>query len=145
MSLIDLIFLSSRGEFFPEGPAFCLPNRNPLQDVGHVAWKALYDIKVFRAEVAVESALRGGKPQDAIIRVGYSLRVVHGVSLPPYHLFIDPVLQHFHGAEKHNSSEKSPVTKVNAGFRIVLILPCTHGGGVGGEIEYLDALPFPGR
>lgn len=110
-----------------------------------MAWKALYDIKVFRVEVAVESALRGGKPQNAIIRVGHSLRVVHGVTLPPNHFLIDSVLQHFHGAEKHDASEESPVTKVNAGFRVVLILPCAHGGGVGGEVEDLDAFPFPGR
>ena len=95
--------------------------------------------------LVVPSAFRG-KLQDAVIRIGHAFLVEDAVPFPPDHVLGCLVREHLHGALEHHAliADQSLVIEINTGFRVILVLPHPHGGGIGGEPELLQAIPLPG-
>ncbi len=103
------------------------------------------DGEAFGFQVAVVAAGFSGELQDAVIRIGNTLFVEDGVALPPDHVFGFLVCEDFHGALQHDAfiPDQPFMIKVDAGFGILPVLADPHGRSVGGEPEFLQAVPFP--
>ena len=102
----------------------------------------LLNYKTTGIEIAIESAVGGGKFEYAIVRVGYTAGVVLLVAVAPDHLLRSRVSQHLHCATQHHTFETFGIAEIDAGLGVSLVLSHTYGECVGGEIERLDPLAF---
>lgn len=105
-----------------------------------LAAHCLLNHKTTGIEITVETAIGGGELQDAVVRVGDAARVVLLVAVAPDLLFRGSVRQYFHRTAQHHALEALSVTEIDTGFGVGLIVDYTQGEGIGGKIEYFNAV-----
>ena len=104
---------------------------------------SLLDFKILGFKIAVIPSILSSETEYAVIRISYTLWIIHLIAILPDALPGCAVTQDFHGAPKHNTPVEAFIEKIHAGFRIFGILLYSHRGCVGCEEDMLYPRSFP--
>jgi len=107
-----------------------------------VGANSLLNFKILRFKIAVIPSILSSEPEYAVIRISYTLWIIHFVAMLPDDFLRCTITQNFHGAPKHNTLEESFIKEIYASFRVFEILPYSHRGRISREEDMLYAFPF---